>query len=83
MLSEQLYRSGKGGERFGAAFFPLPLPDRIEMRVADEMNGGHGLGVNALKRQERWSVKSVEALNAVIHSIYCSVSGGRLRYHVQ
>jgi hypothetical protein len=42
MLFEQLDRSGKGGERFGAAFLPLPLPDRIKMRVADEMDGGPG-----------------------------------------
>ena len=29
----------KGGKGLGYPFFPLPEPDRIQMGVADEMNG--------------------------------------------
>ncbi len=38
MRLDEFYRVLKSGECFGTAFFPSPLPDRVEVSVTDEMN---------------------------------------------
>ena len=36
----------EGGKRLGRAFLPLPEPDGIQVRVAEQMHSIHGVHLN-------------------------------------